>query len=970
MGSAPSIWYNRRASSRTPRLDFLLSRILVSLDLETTGLDPHRDAIIEIGAVKFRGDEILDTFATFINPGRSIPPKITDLTGIADRDVANAPRLFDVLPRVTSFVRDLPVIAHNVSFDLSFMHKQRALLDNLGIDTFELASMLIPHAGRYNLGSLAREVGITLPATHRALDDAKVAQALYMKMFERACDIPVKILEEIVKHAQKIDWPLSIFFADALKASSRGAFSAGSIGAQLKAKGLAPKGQGPIFNRRSIEKPLRPAEETEQIDTPTIAALLENDGAFEQTFPHFEHRPQQVQMLRAISDAFNEGQHLIVEAGTGTGKSIAYLLPAIHWAVQNGRRVLVSTNTINLQEQLAEKDVPDLQKILPFEFRAAVLKGRSHYVCPSRLQLMRRQGPTNADELRVLTKVLLWLPSTVNGDGDELFIPNAAERAVWTRLSAESEGCTSEKCASADCFFHRARQAAEAAHVLIVNHALLLADVAVANRALPEYEYLIIDEAHHLEDAATDQLSFSISRTQLKRLLQEIGRLDRNKTDGLLADVVGRIRASTPQEIADKVDEFALKIADGVDRAGVFAEELFDHLIDFARENIEGRSDYAQRVRITSGLRTQPAWSTIEIAWENLGAPLLAVADGLARLSGALRDMAEYDIPDYDEVTARVGSYARSLDETRRYMKAILTEPQSTDIYWIEIEENRSGRGADRTLLNINSAPLHVGPLIQKHLWQAKKSVVLTSATLRTAKTFNFVRSRLSAEDMDELAVGSPFDYKASTLLYLVTDIPEPGQPGFQQTLDKGLIALTTAMQGRTMVLFTSYASLKATSKGITAALTQADIFVYEQGDGSSRRQLMENFKNAERAVLLGTRSFWEGVDVPGEALSCLALTRLPFAVPTDPIFAARSETFGESAFMDYSVPDAILKFRQGFGRLIRTKSDRGVVAVFDKRLLTKQYGQQFLQSLPDCTVRRGPYADLAKAAAAWMLRS
>jgi DNA polymerase-3 subunit epsilon/ATP-dependent DNA helicase DinG len=542
-------------------------------------------------------------------------------------------------------------------------------------------------------------------------------------------------------------------------------------------------------------------------------------------------------MLRAVSDAFNEGQHLLVEAGTGTGKSIAYLLPAIHWAVKNGRRVLVSTNTINLQEQLAAKDVPDLQKILPFEFRAAVLKGRSHYLCPSRLQMMRRQGPTNADELRVLTKVLLWLPSTVNGDGDELFIPNAAERTVWTRLSAESEGCTAEKCAASDCFFHRARQEAEAAHVLIVNHALLLADVAVANRALPEYDYLIIDEAHHLENAATDQLSFSISRTQLKRLLQEIGRLDRNKTDGLLADVVGRIRASTPQQVADKVDEFAIKIADGVDRAGVFAEDLFDQLIDFAKQNIEGRSDYAQRVRITAGLRTQPAWSNIEIAWEQLGAPLLAVADGLARLNGALRDMVEYDIPDYDEVTARVGSYARSLDETRRNMKAILTEPQSTDIYWIEMEENRSGRGGERTLLNINSAPLHVGPLIQKHLWSSKKSIVLTSATLRTAKTFNFVRSRLSAEDLDELAVGSPFDYKASTLLYLVTDIPEPGQPGFQQALDKGLIALTTAMEGRTMVLFTSYASLKATSKGITSSLTQADIFVYEQGDGSSRRQ-------------------------------------------------------------------------------------------------------------------------------------
>ena len=944
-----------------------MSRILVSLDLETTGLDPQRDAIIEIGAVKFRGDEVLDTFSTLINPSRSIPPKITELTGLADQDVADAPRIFDVLPRLSSFVRDLPIVGHNISFDLSFLNRQRALQDSLGLDTFELAGMLIPHAERYNLGALAREVGITLPATHRALDDARVAQALYMKMFERACDIPVKTLEEIVKHAEQTNWPLQIFFVDALKASSRGAFSAGSIGAQLKAKGLAPKGQAPIFKPKPADKPLRPsAADPAPLNTDALAALLETDGAFDNVFPQFEHRAPQVQMLRAVTDAFNESTHLLVEAGTGTGKSLAYLLPALHWAVQNGRRVVVSTNTINLQEQLAAKDVPDLQKVLPFELRAAVLKGRSHYLCPSRLQQMRRQGPTTIDELRVLVKVLLWLPSTVNGDGDELFIPNPAERAVWGRLNAESEACTSERCAATGCFFQRARQAAESAHVLIVNHALLLADVAVANRALPEYDYLIIDEAHHLEDAATDQLSFSISRAQLKRSLQELGRLERSRSDGVLADVVGRVRAHTPAQVADKVEPIAAKVAAGIDRAVPFAEELFDQLVDFARQHVEGKTDYVQRVRLTAGLRTQPVWSNVEIAWDNLSAPLADVGSGLAQLHKAIRELEEYDIPDYEEVTARVGAYARSIEETRGHMAAVLTKPQSGEVYWLELEENRSNRGGERTLLNIHSAPLHVGPLIQKHLWETKKSVVLTSATLRTAKTFTYIRSRLSADEMSELAVGSPFDYKSSTLLYLVTDIPEPGQPGFQQALERGLTLLAIAMEGRTLGLFTSYASLRATSRGITAALNQADILVYEQGDGSSRRQLMESFKKAERAVLLGTRSFWEGVDVPGESLSCLALTRLPFAVPTDPVFAARSETFDEP-FTQYSVPDAILKFRQGFGRLIRTKSDRGVVAVFDKRVLTKQYGQLFLQSLPECTVRRGPASDLAKAAAVWM---
>ena len=290
-----------------------------------------------------------------------------------------------------------------------------------------------------------------------------------------------------------------------------------------------------------------------------------------------------------------------------------------------------------------------------------------------------------------------------------------------------------------------------------------------------------------------------------------------------------------------------------------------------------------------------------------------------------------------------------------RNLNAIITKPPTTDVYWLEVEQNAWRRGGERTSLSLNSAPLHVGPLIQKHLWNTKKSVVLTSATLRTGTNF-----QLRAQPPGRGRDGRTSGRFAVRLQSVDAGVSGDGHsrtgadPVFNKCSIKGLISLTTAMQGRTMVLFTSYASLKATSKGITPALNQADILVYEQGDGSSRRQLMENFKGAERAVLLGTRSFWEGVDVPGEALSCLALARLPFAVPTDPIFAARSETF-EQPFMEYSVPDAILKFRQGFGRLIRTKTDRGIVAVFDKRLLTKQYGQTFLQSLPDCTIRRGP---------------
>jgi len=294
-------------------------------------------------------------------------------------------------------------------------------------------------------------------------------------------------------------------------------------------------------------------------------------------------------------------------------------------------------------------------------------------------------------------------------------------------------------------------------------------------------------------------------------------------------------------------------------------------------------------------------------------------------------------------------------------LNTFVTQPSHQMIYWVQV-------GPRQAPLSIHAVPLHVGPLVQEHLFYKKESVILTSATLRTGESFDFLRERLHAWDAEELVVDSPFDYENSTLVYLVDDIPEPGQPGYQRAVQQGMVALFQATRGRALGLFTSYSQLRATTRAITAPLGQADIIVHGQGQGFSRNQLLENFRTAERAVLLGTRSFWEGVDVPGEALSCLAIAKLPFNVPTDPIFAARSETF-DAPFLEYAVPEAVLRFLQGFGRLIRTRTDRGVVVIFDRRLVSKSYGHIFLESLPGPTIRRGPVTMLPKAAAEWLER-
>jgi len=928
----------------------------VALDLETTGLDADRDAIIEIGAVKFRADEILDTFSTLVNPGRPIPRQITELTGIRDDDVAGAPSLHDVLPRLARFAGQWPIVGHSVEFDLSFLRRHSSLIENKGLDTFELAGILVPRAERYSLAALAQLLGIELEQAHRALDDAQATHRLFRAMLQRAARLSPRVLKEIIGHGERTGWPAAEFFRDALEEAARRPPD------QRPASRADQAPAGPLFAPSAQARPLQPADERKPLDTDKLAALLEEGGAFATHFPGYEHRPQQVAMLRGVARAFNRSTHLLAEAPTGVGKSLAYLIPAAYWAAQNGERVVISTNTINLQEQLYRKDLPDLARALPLEFRAAVLKGRSHYLCPARLQALRRQGANSPDQARVLAKILVWLPETTNGDGDALFLPNPVERMIWRQLSAEHEGCNLERCRHfqrGDCYFYQARRAAEAAHLIIVNHALLLADVAVQNRALPEYKYLVVDEAHHLEAATTAGLSFATDRARLLRLLNEVGRVDSSgRVSGLLAEVISRCqKGRLPDEVMGRVELSVGKVGLASSRAARQVHAFFDRVEEFVQEQNEGRSSqYTFHLRITSGLRVQPSWEGIEIAWDDAHAPLMAVANGLERLAGGLDDLSSFDVPEVEDLEAQILGVARRLGETTEQVGHMIAQPSPGLIYWLE-----SDAAHDR--LSLHAAPLHVGPLVEEHLFHKKEAVVLTSATLRTGATFDFVRERLNGWDADELAVGSPFDYRSSTLVYLVDDIPEPRQQGYQRAVEQGMAALFRATEGRGLALFTSYSQLRATLRAIKALLAQADITVQAQGQGVSRAQLLESFSTGQRQVLLGTRSFWEGVDVPGEPLSCLVIAKLPFSVPSDPIFAARSETF-EQPFFEYAVPETILRFLQGFGRLIRTRTDRGVVAVFDRRLLTKSYGQLFIESLPDPTVRQGPVALLPQAAA------
>ncbi len=949
-----------------------MNRTYVALDLETTGLDPQRDAIMEVATIRFRvfyGDggfqvEFLDTWSSLVNPERPIPILIQQLTGITHDDVIRSPRFPEVIHQVRRMVGSYPLVGHNVSFDLSFLRNNDLPLSNLAVDTFELAGILMPHASRYSLTKLGAALELSNRGSHRALDDVRATIDLFAALLEHASELPRATIQELNRLSRGLDWPLKHVFQDVERSLVRHAFR-GAIGQQLAAQlGAKEDALGPLFAAELEGEELVRAARPKALDVGELAEMLGEDGIFAQRFPGFEHRPQQVEMLSAVATALNECQHLLVEAGTGTGKSIAYLLPAVTFGYLNGERVVISTNTINLQDQLFGKDIPDLQELLPFDFRSAVLKGRSNYLCQRRLAALRQVGVNSVEEMRMLAKVLVWVPSTQTGERGELFLPTPLEQALWGRLSADSETCTLERCRFRErgrCFFYRARRAAECAHVIIVNHALLLSDVAVENRVLPEYRYLIVDEAHHLEASVTRQLSFQADQRSVERLLNELARtMGRRAFSGYLAEVLARCRGRIPPEKWTVLEDHVHTLQRSVGAATSGVHAFFGILGDFLREHSPRKGDYDLRLRLTSGLRIQPAWSDVEIAWDNLVSQFHPVLEGLERLCGGLSELDGYDIADLEGLVQDGIGYLTRLRDTADQANACVSEPSSSAIYWATVS-------ARDERVSLHAAPLHVGALVQRHLLHAKESVILTSATLTTDNRFDFIRERLSAWEADELAVGSPFDYERSTLLYLPTDIPEPNQPYYQKHVDATLLALARASGGRMLVLFTSYYQLRSAARAIAAPLNDAGIVLYQQGSGTSRAQLLDNFRQAPRAVLMGTRSFWEGVDVVGEALSVLVIARLPFSVPDDPVFAARAETFDEP-FSEYAVPETILRFRQGFGRLIRTKTDRGVVVVLDKRLLTKSYGSMFLDSLPECTRVRGPAAKLPEAARRWLV--
>ena len=931
--------------------------VWVAFDLETTGLDADKDAIIEIGAVKFQGGRTLDTFQSLVNPRRRISPFITSLTGIRQRDLDRADTIERVAAEFVSFVGASPIIAHNADFDLGFLRSGGIELTNPVVDTYDLAYIVRPDSPSYSLENMAQRLDLPHDRPHRALDDAIAAKMLFLSLLEDASALDSMTLTAMQRLAQASNWQLG-YLLNGLAANPRASQSVlrQAQDERLSEIGINGLDMQRISRRLHAGGVLRERETVTPIDADMVASMFSDGGALSQALDGFEARSEQAQMAQAVTEAINDGERIIIEAGTGVGKSLAYLLPAALYALANGKRVVISTNTINLQEQLLQKDVPILVDALKSVegggegLRFTPLKGRANYLCMRRWNTMSASPEPTPDEARLLAKTMLWLGSSASGDRAEINLGHPRAASPWDRLSANNaRGCLRNESV---CFLRSARERAAASHLVIVNHALLLSNATVGGTLIPDYDVLIIDEAHHLEEEATNHLGFELTQAGFNEHFQSLsgegGLPNQAITAFRTATADTTDRRETVETVVDELARLLPRMRDSIAR-------LMAGLETMAQPSGNGRrgpTQYAQQVRVTRGTRSNPKWSELEIGWENADLALGELGRHLANLQRALADLGEAGLLNYESLVNDLDATAQQNDTLRRQFKEFIVAPDDDAIYWLTLS-------ARRAELSLHAAPLHVAEQLDELVFSQTRSVIMTSATLSTEQKFDHIVERTGFKDARELLLGSPFDYPSAAVLCLPKDMPEPRSWAYQDALGDAIKDAAIAAEGRTMALFTSYSALRGTASSIRDDLKVRGIEVLQQGNDGPPAQVVRRFMQNPRAVLLGTSSFWEGVDLAGDALSVLIVARLPFNVPTEPVFQARSELY-DNAFMQFAVPEAILRLRQGFGRLIRTKTDRGAVIILDRRVTASRYGSAFLRSLPparrvDCSLYQIP---------------
>ncbi|WP_312475817.1 ATP-dependent DNA helicase DinG [Neobacillus sp.] len=933
-----------------------MSNKFVVIDLETTGNVPKKgDKIIQFAAVVIENGVITEKFSALINPQKSIPAFIEELTGINDEMVKDAPVFAEITAKVIDLLDGAYFVAHNVLFDLSFLQEeliQAGLEGFYGpvLDTVELARILYPTADGYKLSDLAEKENLKHDRPHQADSDAQVTAELFLILLKRLSSLPLLTIKQLTQLSGGLKSDLEQLLDEIVAEKDR------------KREELPDHIE--IYKKVALKK--IPVAENENVVDVNIKYPLSEEEKVEivkQGFQSFEKRSGQFKMMDIVYQSFQNNKHTLIEAGTGVGKSLGYLLPIAFFAKQNRLKVIVSTHTIQLQEQLLKKEIPLLEKILPFKINSVLLKGRSHYLSLEKFLLTLMDENDNYDTTLTKMQILVWLTETETGDKDELNLSSGG-LIYWNKVKNEPTVFLQDQEWQERDFYLKAKMKAQAAEIVITNHSLLLSDIKGEGSILPSFDYVILDEGHHLEKVASQFFGHSLDYLTTRLLINQFGQYEQKQ----LFYEMERLLASIPVQEGKQLqtiemNQMVLDIMYEMD-------ELFKLIALFAKMKFTNKKGFNRvKVRFIHSDSGKERNALVHSA-ERFAFLLKDLYSAINhRLEWIKKEKKPLTIAQ-EKIIEEIHLFVNDLGELRNTVISCFIK-ETKQVKWIEMDIR-----APQNVTTILAQPAFVADQLKEQFFQMKKAVVITSATLTVNHSFHYIMKEigLDADTTVQQTISSPFEYKNQVQLFIPEDLPEINTV----TLDEYVIAITEhiitiaeATKGRMLLLFTAYDMLKKTYELIKESGFLNEYVLIAQGITSgSRTRLTRNFQRYDKAILLGTSSFWEGVDIPGEDLSCLVIVRLPFSPPEEPLTEAKCQLImqqGGNAFSEYSLPEAILRFKQGFGRLIRTETDRGIMIVFDRRIVTTKYGKAFLKSIPPIPVKKGRIDELVDLIHSWL---
>tara|TARA_Y100000817_G_scaffold69643_1_gene53034 strand:- start:3513 stop:6257 length:2745 start_codon:yes stop_codon:yes gene_type:complete len=911
-----------------------MKKIFVSIDLETTGFDHQMDKIIEVGAVKFKNNKVLEKLSILVNPKQIISDEISELTGINQIELDSAKEWAEVKDEVVNFIGNYPIIGHNVNFENNFLRENDVKITD-SYDTLSLARILLPNLPEYNLSGISKHLKFNHENPHRALSDSLVTMDLFNILINTLFNLEKNTIEILYHLSKKNKSSIFKLIQEEIDPKTISNFS--------KSFSIDPysKKIDKNFQLEQLENYL-PENYSLQDE---INKIYDNSEELKNIFPKYEYREEQKVMSDVVSKSIIEDEEIIIEAGTGVGKSFAYLLPSLISIVKSNKKIVISTNTIPLQEQILNKDLETVKLILSnfgYEtknIKSFSLKGRSNYICIHKIFSVVENSELTNKEIEFLCKMFVWFQYTNLGEKNEINI-STMENLFDQYSHKEFSSCVkSEK----NCYFKAARKKANFSNFLVVNHSLLFSDLATDNSIIPKHDVLILDESHHIDDIATKNLSFDFSRYSLdftlRRFLGKLGILKKMES------------INNNEIIGKKIEILDNEIFDLQQINNNLFDELSNELI-----NIYEKDKIFRELRITKNLLDNVLIFNLNNSLIAINHVINQVLDDLATIVDNTKLKNSFD----KNIINEISECLISLSNTAKYIK-LLIDLDNNFVFWFDKSYEDK--------FSISGAPLDVSEFIYAGLFSDKKSIILTGATLNNNDNYQSFKKKLGHPSIPSITINSTYEYSENSLLVLAGDFPDRrnNYNNFVDELSELVIKKSIDLSSPMLVLCTNYELMKHVRQKIRKYLNDKNIRLLVQKFDGSAKKIIDLLNDDIPTVAIGNYTFWEGVDLQNKSFETIIMTALPFPVFTNPLHQSRSESY-DNSFLEYHLPLATTKFRQGFGRLIRSKTDTGVFIVIDHRIVTKKYGRNFIESLPNPKLKITSYKNINHSISEWKL--